>query len=73
MNKQETIRCERCNEILNPNTTVWLELSNTDGKYYRGNIPKGHTSQGAFAFGRACAVREVAASELIKKFINEEE
>jgi hypothetical protein len=48
------IRCERCNERLNPKTAVWLELSMTDGKYYK-QIPEGHLSQGGFSFGIACS------------------
>lgn len=68
----ETTRCERCNERLNPETVVWLELSQTDGRYYR-TLPRGHKSQGSFPFGRACAVRATAAGELLQKFINEEE
>ena len=32
--KEQTIWCERCGEKLNPKTAVWLELSNTDGRYY---------------------------------------
>lgn len=50
----QIIRCERCNEKLQPQTAVWLELSNTDGKYYR-SIPVEHISQGGFSFGIACA------------------
>ena len=50
------IRCEKCNEKLNPKTAVWLELSMTDGKYYPSDkFPEGHESQGGFSFGRACA------------------
>ena len=52
----QVIRCERCSEILKPETAVWLELSITDGKYYPlGKLPKGHESQGGFSFGSACA------------------
>jgi hypothetical protein len=58
MNTSEKIYCERCNERLNPKTAVWLELSNTDGKYYT-EIPKGHISQGVFSFGKACAKTEL--------------
>ena len=55
-NNIQVIRCERCNEKLNPKTTVWLELSMTDGKYYPSDkFPEGHESQGGFSFGRACA------------------
>ncbi len=58
--KPQKIWCERCNQILNPETAVWLELSNTDGKYYpEGHLPKGHVSQGGFSFGKACAVTQL--------------
>ncbi len=57
------IRCERCSERLNPKTLVWLELSQTDGKYYR-QIPEGHVSQGAFTFGSACAKIETGEKEI---------
>lgn len=50
----QVIHCERCNEKLNPKTAVWLELSMTDGKYYK-TIPEGHQSQGGFSFGIACS------------------
>ncbi len=52
--EKEAIYCERCNEKLNPKTAVWLELSQTDGKYYT-EIPVDHVSQGGFSFGKACA------------------
>jgi len=52
------IRCERCNEVLNPNRVVWLELSMTDGKYHH-EIPKGHNSQGGFPFGSSCAKTQI--------------
>ncbi len=51
-------RCECCGKALNPDRTVWLELSNTDGKYYN-IIPVGHVSQGGFPFGTACAKKVV--------------
>jgi hypothetical protein len=54
MKTTSKIRCERCGEILNPDRAVWLELSQTDGKYYV-EIPKDHVSQGGFSFGSACA------------------
>lgn len=50
-------RCERCGEALK--NIVWLELSNTDGKYY-SEIPAGHVSQGCFAFGTTCAKSQLA-------------
>jgi len=49
-------RCEHCGELLVE--VVWLELSNTDGKYYK-QIPIGHKSQGLFPFGKACAKKEL--------------
>jgi hypothetical protein len=51
--KKETIKCERCGEVLNPKRIKWLELSNTDGNYYL-EIPKGHQTQGGFPFGSTC-------------------
>lgn len=53
-------RCQRCGEELHPDRVEWLELSNTDGKYYRA-IPEGHISQGAFPFGQTCATKQLAA------------
>jgi len=50
----EKIYCERCERLLNHNEIVWLEFSNTDGKYYNV-LPDGHVSQGFFPFGKACA------------------
>jgi hypothetical protein len=55
---EQTIWCERCGEKLNPSKSVWLELSTTDGKYYK-QIPDGHNSQGAFSFGKACSKSEL--------------
>jgi hypothetical protein len=55
---KEILRCEKCGKILDPRKAVWLELSNTDGKYYQ-EIPKGHVSQGAFSFGKDCAENEI--------------
>lgn len=50
--------CTRCNKELNPKNIVWLELSNTDGRYYN-TIPTGHRSQGCFPFGPDCAPKEL--------------
>jgi len=61
--KIEKIKCERCGEILNPKTTKWLELSQTDGNYYDA-IPIGHISQGGFSFGTTCAI--IQLKETIK-------
>ena len=50
--------CENCERKLDETKIVWLELSLTDGKYYL-EIPEGHESQGGFAFGAACAAKEL--------------
>ena len=50
----EKIRCERCEEVLKPDNVIWLELSNTNGKYY-ACVPDGHISQGGFPFGYTCS------------------
>ncbi len=51
---KKNICCEQCGAKLNSKAIVWLELSQTDGKYY-STIPEGHISQGSFAFGKACS------------------
>jgi MOSC domain-containing protein YiiM len=56
--KEKTIYCERCGDKLNPSKAVWLELSNTDGRYYKV-IPEGHVSQGGFSFGKACSITQL--------------
>ncbi|MFA5420252.1 MAG: hypothetical protein WC341_17495 [Bacteroidales bacterium] len=60
----EIIRCERCGEILKPERIVWLELSQTDGKYYK-DVPGGHVSQGAFPFGSQCAKIELERNKTL--------
>lgn len=54
----ESIFCENCGKKLDEKKAVWLELSNTDYKYYK-SIPKGHVSQGCFSFGPTCAKNEL--------------
>lgn len=56
--KKNVIKCEKCGEVLDPKKVKWLELSETDGHYYT-QIPKSHTSQGAFSFGTTCATNEI--------------
>jgi hypothetical protein len=63
MTTAEKIYCERCGEKLNHQKAIWLELSNTDGKYYT-EIPKDHISQGGFPFGSSCAKTQIL--ELLK-------
>lgn len=60
------IKCERCGEILIAERIVWLELSNTDGKFYR-SLPNGHISQGGFPFGSTCAEKQLKETENGKK------
>jgi len=61
--------CQRCGKVLMTEIVVWLELSNTDGKYYKINgltersIPEGHISQGAFPFGSTCAKKQLLENE----------
>lgn len=50
--------CERCGETLKPERVVWLELSNTDGNYYK-EVPTTHISQGMFPFGETCANKQM--------------
>ena len=63
--QENHIFCERCGQPLNHKRVVWLELSNTDGKYYKINeltersIPEGYISQGAFTFGKACSIKQL--------------
>lgn len=49
-------KCEECGRELKKETEVWLELSNTNGEYYK-KIPIGHETQGFFPFGKDCAKR----------------
>jgi hypothetical protein len=60
-----TIRCERCNEKINPKKTIWLELSIDDGNYYLPkDFPKNHNSQGAFPFGKACSKTQLNITKI---------
>ena len=56
--KEQTLFCERCGDKLNPSKAVWLELSMTDGRYYK-EIPKGHDNQGGFSFGKTCSIQQL--------------
>lgn len=60
--KKKIIKCERCGEKL-VGPYEMLELSITDGKYYR-YIPEGHISQGAFFFGIKCARQQLEDTTL---------
>jgi hypothetical protein len=62
--------CERCGEKLNPETMIWLELDQDTGRYTDQPLQEGHTSQGGFTFGRACAkvvLADGGRNERIKK------
>lgn len=53
-------RCYRCNELLNKERLVWLELNCKTGEWAKsGEAPwtDGPDSQGSFEFGAACARR----------------
>jgi len=56
--------CSNCGKKLNPNKTIWLELSITDDcVYYPEEFPQGHDSQGCFEFGADCAKKVVTRNE----------
>ena len=46
--------CHKCDKKLNKKKIEWLELSNTDNRFYK-KIPNKHISQGFFPFGKDCA------------------
>lgn len=48
--------CERCKEILNPSTSIRLDLNWRTNEFRKEPWPE-EDSQGGFAFGRACAQR----------------
>lgn len=56
----EPIYCERCRQLLNPATAVWLELSTRTGLYSDEKLPEAE-SQGCFTFGPDCARTVLAA------------
>ena len=61
------MKCENCGKDLKYTEAAWLELSQTHGRYYQ-EIPKGHESQGAFPFGKACAKKVVRNHGRLKDF-----
>ncbi len=58
MKAEEIVVCEQCGERLSSSRAKWLELSSTDGNYYK-TIPQGHISQGFFSFGATCATQQI--------------
>lgn len=66
--------CSNCGKKLNPEKTIWLEYSITDGCVYNLNeFPEGHISQGWFAFGSDCAKKVVTRNEVKKEEIQKED
>ena len=57
------LHCERCGATLDRDKAVWLELSQFTNRYHDPDtdpVPA-KRSQGAFAFGKACAKHELAS------------
>jgi len=53
--------CSNCGKKLNPEKTIFLELSITDGCVYDPDeFPQDHESQGWFEFGKDCAKKVVS-------------
>lgn len=60
--RTDGIYCHRCGERLDEAKTRWLVLSCADGRFYATDAEADATgcNQGSFAFGSACAKRELA-------------
>lgn len=54
----EILKCTRCERDLTSTDIIWLELSNTDDRFYE-KLPEGHESQGGFPFGKTCSKVEL--------------
>ena len=66
--------CSNCGKKLNPEKTIWLEYSITDGCVYDPNeFPEGHDSQGWFEFGSDCAKKVITRNEVEKEEIQKED
>lgn len=54
--------CHRCGDRLDDTKTTWLVLSCADGQFYATDAEADATgcNQGGFAFGAACAKRQIA-------------
>lgn len=59
---EKKFHCNGCQGKIFEHEAVWLELSNTDDRYYI-DIPAGHVSQGFFAFEPYCAERELKSTQ----------
>lgn len=51
----DELLCERCTQPIDPDDAVWLDLNNRTQQYSREDVVPASDSQGAFAFGSACA------------------
>ncbi len=66
--------CSKCGKKLNPEKTIWLEYSITDGCVYDPNeFPKNHDSQGCFEFGSDCAKKVVTRNIVEQEEIQKED
>jgi hypothetical protein len=55
--QDDTIYCQRCGRVLNPNEAKWLELNFVTNLYAEpGSVPPDQ-SQGGFSFGKDCATK----------------
>lgn len=62
MANKETVRCTRCDKMLNNKRIVWLEFNGMHGTYHdpkKEAVPPSE-SQGGFPFGVACAKAQLA-------------
>lgn len=59
--RTDGIFCHRCGDRLNETAAVWLVLSCSDGRFYATEAEADATgcNQGGFAFGSACASRQL--------------
>lgn len=63
--RTDGIYCHRCGERLDEAKTRWLVLSCADGRFYTTDAEADATgcNQGGFAFGAACAKRQLAETK----------
>lgn len=69
MIKEQRERCTCCDKVLNPDTSVSLELDTRSGHYFaEGQTrPLDFKSQGWFSFGETCAKKEIAQTVVFLK------
>lgn len=67
----DTITCQRCDRVLDPDTAVWLELDTHTGLYHDDAddavvpFPADGLSQGWLPFGVACAHKELSMTDQV--------